>query len=771
MGSRILKYFIPLQNFKHMKNSIIITFFYLVTMVTFGQGVIQGTILDKKTRIPLENASVQLMNSENYAFSDARGVFQIENLGEQRAKIQFLGYHPITVILINRMVIELDAEQISLNEIIVSGNLKDNVSQAVIINDYDKKVSQPRSVGDLFKGIKGFAISKRGAYASEPVFRSFRYEQLNIQYDGGSKIMNACPNRMDPITTHVIPEEIEKIEIIKGPFTVRYGANFGGIINLVSKNISEDDYGLHGDVQGGYESNGDSYVSRMKLTYAEKSFDVQLNGSYRNFGDYEDGDGIKVPASFKTTDYSVKLGYNPTSNQRLEFAWRESLGRDIKHAGLMMDSPYDDSLLANLNYKITDVSSTLSGLVIKGFYSYVDHLMTNEGRKNFGMLAAKSPVESWTYGGKLETDLTLSNSVKLYTGLDVNTIKREGNRTRIIKMMNGNVLAMPMTKVDKIWQDATLENYGVFAESKIKLSALYSVQVGARIDFIAASIQDQADDFKALYGGEIKDDKETNLSGNVSIKYRKNTFQWQLSLGRGVRTASMIERYINHFNVGFDPYEYVGNPNLKPEINNQIEFSVFKQFSKVQLGASVFYSYLQDYISAEINAAIPRKFMPTNPPVVARQFVNLEEAMQTGIEFNIRYKPIGNWMFTGDVSYTHATNLDANEPLAQIPPFTAHLLTKYDSGNFWCSATARLVAGQDRIAVTFDEKTSPGFGTLDVRAGLQPFKNITVGVAVLNVFDKTYYEHLNYSYSNSNISSGKIYEAGRNFTTFLKYRF
>ncbi|MDZ7615171.1 MAG: hypothetical protein U5K51_16860 [Flavobacteriaceae bacterium] len=30
--------------------------------------------------------------------------------------------------------------------------------------------------------------------------------------------------------------------------------------------------------------------------------------------------------------------------------------------------------------------------------------------------------------------------------------------------------------------------------------------------------------------------------------------------GQENRTADMIERYINHFNVGIDPYEYVGNP-------------------------------------------------------------------------------------------------------------------------------------------------------------------------------------------------------------------
>ena len=34
----------------------------------------------------------------------------------------------------------------------------------------------------------------------------------------------------------------ERIEIIKGPYTVRYGATFGGIINLVTKKPNYDDY-------------------------------------------------------------------------------------------------------------------------------------------------------------------------------------------------------------------------------------------------------------------------------------------------------------------------------------------------------------------------------------------------------------------------------------------------------------------------------------------------------------------------------------------------
>ena len=147
---------------------------------------------------------------------------------------------------------------IKLNQVIVTGNINTDPILSIVSNTYDEKIVQPKNVADLFNNINGFSVIKRGNYAIDPSFRGAQYEQLNIQYDGGTKAMHACPNRMDPITTHIIPEEISKIEIIKGPYTVRYGATFGGIVNLVTQKPDYVDYGLHGKVSGGYESNGNS---------------------------------------------------------------------------------------------------------------------------------------------------------------------------------------------------------------------------------------------------------------------------------------------------------------------------------------------------------------------------------------------------------------------------------------------------------------------------------------------------------------------------------
>lgn len=296
----------------------------------------------------------------------------------------------------------LKEKTIVLNEVVVKGKLNTNPSQALVKNDYQKKVIQPKNVADLFSEINGFSTIKRGNYAIDPVFRAAAYEQLNVMYDGGTKATHACPNRMDPVTTHILPEEIAKIEVIKGPYTVRYGATFGGIVNMVTKNPNYLDNGFHGKVSTGYETNGNAFVSLVEMQHISNKFDITGNIGYRNFGDYKDGSGNEIPSAFKSTDYGVKLGYNFSDDQRLQAHWRQSFGRDVKHAGLPMDTEYDNSSIFSLDYKAQNIGTTLKNITVKSFYSFVDHLMTNENRPNFNMVFASSPVNSTNIGGKLE---------------------------------------------------------------------------------------------------------------------------------------------------------------------------------------------------------------------------------------------------------------------------------------------------------------------------------------------------------------------------------
>src|SRR5690625_7992284 len=90
---------------------------------------------------------------------------------------------------------------------------------------------------------------------------------------------------------------------------------------------------------------------------------------------------------------------------------------------------------------------------------------------------------------------------------------------------------------------------------------------------------------------------------------------------------------------------------------------------------------------------------------------------------------------------------------------------------YWLNLNSRIVAAQTRVSDSFKETASEAFNTLDFSVGYTPTKNLTIGASILNIFDTAYYEHLNFSYQNSDILSGRIYEPGRNFTLRVNYSF
>jgi len=668
-------------------------------------------------------------------------------------------------------------KQVQLNEVIITGNIKTDPVLTSVSNKYVKNIVQPKNVADLFNDINGFSVIKRGNYAIDPSFRASQYEQLNIQYDGGTKAMHACPNRMDPITTHIIPEEVSRIEVIKGPYTVRYGATFGGIINMVTKKPDYMDRGFHGKASAGYETNGNSLVNMVQLQYIQEKYDIVGNIGYRDFGNYEDGNGIEIPSSFRSTDYGVKIGYYLTENQRLQAHWRQSFGRDILHAALPMDTDYDNSSIISLDYKIEYISTVVKSLTAKAYYSYVDHFMHNRNRPSFMMMEAASSVNATTIGGKLELHWQPSKKLNMYSGFDAMSIAREGGRTRLVKIMNGNPLPMPMTFNDEVWQDSAIDDFGVFTEAKWAVNNSTVLTAGLRYDLVKSDIKSPDDDFATMYNLEKR--TENNVSGTVSVKKLvSENFTIEAAYGRGVRSANMIERYINHFTVGLDPHEYIGNPNLDAEINNQFEigFKGYKKltdgFNKFSYSTSFYYSFFENYIVAVVDNSLNRKYMPMAQPRHPKVFRNLDKSYKTGFEVMAKIDFLKDYYFKTEFAYVYAKNKDLNESLPLTPPLTTKLLLGLEKEKIWANIQYNVISNQNNIARSFGETKTNGYQTLDIRLGIIPFKNITLGVATLNVFDEAYNNHLNFSFTNqANFGRVPITEPGRNFSAFLQYKF
>lgn len=666
-----------------------------------------------------------------------------------------------------------------LNEVLIIESSVKNPSQIIVKQDFSEKVTQPKNSGEIFKDINGFHLIKRGNYAVDPAFRATQYEQLNVQIDGGTRAFHACPNRMDPITTLINPEEVTKIEVIKGPFSVRYGNTFGGLVNIVSKSPSLNKKTLSGSISSGYESNGNSIVNMFTLDSKVKKFDFSGNFSYRDYGNYEDGNQNEIPSAFRSISYGLKSGYQITDHQRIQATFRQNFGRDVLHAGLPMDTDEDNSTLANIDYKLELNTTYFKGLNSKVYYSFVDHIMDNYSRPSAARMEAVSNVEALTYGGKIETEWNFGSKMIFFTGIDMVNLSRDGGRNRLMKVnMMGMPLPMPMAFYDKVWQDSYTNDFGYFAETKIKTSEKSWLTIGSRLDFVTSDANDLDTTFEALYPNLDKRN-ETTFSGTISYLYNFNSNnKFEASFGRGTRAANIEERYIAFFNIGRDAYEYVGNPYLKPEVNNQFEFSFdskkqLKGFTnQVNYGISTFYSIYENYILGIVDENLTRKYNSTTPPIHPKVFRNIDNALKTGFEMYANLKFYNNFSFGTEVAYTYTENKDFNESLPLTPPLVTKLKLDYENKKFWTNAQYTLTAKQNKISESYDEIPTAGYEVMDFNIGYKPIKNLSLGMGILNVFDQYYNNHLTFAFNNvAGFGRIPITEPGRNFTFFVNYKF
>jgi len=754
---------------------------FLAGLILRAQTQITLRVIDAMDNEPVIGAIIE-QNEKILARTDNEGKAVISVQPGSVLTIRFTGYETQTVQVPETVPqvweIKLVPVSVQLDQVVIESDPLRTPVHAIVSTDLEKKYSQPRNTAELFKDIPGFTLQKRSAMSTEPSLRAFKYEEMNLIYDGGYKMVNACPNRMDPAPAHVIPEEVEKIEVIKGPFNVRFGQTFGAVVNMITRPSAPKKMGWSGLFQGGYEFNGGNTVGLGSITYAEEKFDITSVVSYRDFGDYVDGKGDTVPAGFKSLEYSLKTGWNPTKNQRIQLDWRQNFTRDVKHPGLPMDSPKDDSYLIGLDYLIKDVSDKINAITSKAYYSFVDHLMTNgylmdEPRPNYPTFDARTPVWSRTLGGKIEAEYQPAENTLIYIGTDADAIARDGIKKVVI---NNNPMTgepwTPKVKVLKVWQNSQINDFGFYAQGSRTKDRKHIFGAGLRGDLVWSIAKDPDPGMIAIYGN-FGPRTDIVFSGNFSYTYKQSDYRMEAAIGRGTRTPNMIERYIYRFAISEDTRDYIGNPYLKPEVNNQIEISAIKKWGNFHAGIDVYASYFQNYITAKINSALTSTSggCGGGPPRAPKQFVNVD-AYQYGADLYAGYRINEHLKISADYSYIKAYNLTFNEPLAQVNPPGGHLKMEYKKDKYWIDYRMEWREPKTEVSLTFDERPTPGYTVHDLLAGIKFDKHASLGISITNIFDTPYYFHTTFVYRNYGDKTGQpIYEPGRNIGFMFTYKF
>jgi len=387
-------------------------------------------------------------------------------------------------------------------------------------------------------------------------------------------------------------------------------------------------------------------------------------------------------------------------------------------------------------------------------------------------------VDAWNGGGKLTGNLQ-KGAHKFLVGIDFEHIYKDGDKQMTMKMiMEGDTFIS--VKHANVWLNAMVNNTGAFAEYRIPFKKL-DFTVALRLDYNQATSEDT---FRLVKNGiAYFDDLNSNyINVSFSLGMKKQLVSWlflSASLGKGTRSPSILERFIKLMPVQYDSYDYLGNPQLKPENNYQADASF--EFLEPDLGSlSVggFFSLVTDYIIGKVVPPSVIKPSTQGSPGV-KQFSNTNKVYLTGFEVSYQSPTAKKLGFLAQVAATYGTQPEAvkylvsggqvigeeivkNDPLPEIPPMEGKVKVSYKffSGKLTPTVSVRLVSEQNRISQSYGELKTPGFITAAASVSYAPCRFAFIVAGIENIFNTPYYEHLNRRIVGS---TERLYEPGRVF--------
>jgi iron complex outermembrane receptor protein len=607
------------------------------------------------------------------------------------------------------------------------------------------------------------SIRKGGNYGFDPVFRGFKYDQLNVVMNGAQSATAACPNRMDPPTSQMAPNMMDRIEILKGPHALRFGTGFGATINFIPAKLrfsSEPDF--YGRISSGYESNGNLIRGESQFGLSGERYDVSFFSSWSQGDNYTTGNNETVQADFNRGSFGTNIGIKLASNQQLRLSAIYNRARDADFPALPMDLREDNTWMFNARHDIQFEGKKLQSWNTTVFGSFVDHLMDNLLKPlDPRMLNAETFATTYNYGGRTEGVWSLSNG-KVYAGADLRVEGAEGTRVREFLMgpMAGNIVE------DNAWQDGRISKTGLFAEYQINGETFDYIASG-RLELNNAEVNDPTQEFTQVNPETQIAQVNPSLSLGI-LKDFGNKVQTGLWLARAQRSGSLTERFINFFPVGQDPFEMLGNPQLAPEVNYQADLTFkWSLAENAVINLDVFAAYLQDYISSVIDTTLTPR-LPMSPGV--RQFININEAFKTGFEVSWDQVLFAGLSHRMGIAYTYGQDLERDEPLPEIAPLDLRyaIYGSYLQDRLRPEVVFRYVAEQSRASAEFGETVTPSFSLVDVNIGYRVTSDLSINAGVKNLLDKNYFEHLNRSVRGAN---APIFAPGRNFFANLNFTF
>ncbi|WP_394537220.1 TonB-dependent copper receptor [Lysobacter enzymogenes] len=591
----------------------------------------------------------------------------------------------------------------------------------------------PASDGaDYLKTIPGFNAIRNGGSNGDPVLRGMFGSRLNLLANDGS-MPGACPARMDNPLSYVSPETYDRLIVVKGPQTVLWGPGASaGTVRFVRRTEPFERPGLRasGSLLGGSFGRNDQ---RLDLAAGAPSGYGRVTANRSEADDYDNGDGQRVPSSWKKWNADATAGWTPDADTALELAAGRGDGQ-ARYAGRGMDGAQFRRESYSLRFERKNLGGALDALEANAFYNYADHVMDNYSLRDPNPMSAMpmpvaANVDRLTVGGRAAASWRWA-AFELSAGVD-------GQRSRHRERSGTGRGAYRAA----LWSaDARFSTLGLFAEATWRADAQSRLVYGARVD--RARVEDQRAG-AGMMGmpnptfGEVR--RETLPSGFV--RYERDLAGtragWYAGLGHVERMPDYWELFSPNLGPAGAANAFAG---VAPEKTTQLDVGLQYKGQRVDAWVSAYVGRIGDYI---LFAYLPGGMMgPTS------RASNVDARIR-GAEAGADWRAAEHWKLGASLAYAWGENRSDGRPLPQMPPLEAKLSLGYDDRRWSAGALLRGSAKQDRVAVGQgnvvgqDIGRSRGFAVFSLNGGYRFSDALRLSAGVDNLFDRRYSEHLN----------------------------
>ncbi len=634
------------------------------------------------------------------------------------------------------------------------------------------------------------------------------------QQSGSGSYWFAARQDLDTLMSKIDSRIVDNFLVIQGPYSSLYGPGYAFFdVELLKAPRYKQGYQSHGRTSLDWKHNGDQWYGRETLYGGSNNWGYRVGYGHRTGNDYQTGDSLEMPSSYKSRDWDIALGWDPSSHEHIDF-WALRLDQtDVEFPGQIYDMRY----LVTDAYKVEYVNDCVSfsdELEAEVWYNRTrfegDNMGAGKRRQipglgginvdfspfiGVGDFVGTTDVDAMSTGYSVATTWGCQKCDYLKVGTDLRFLKQRLNEYNSI----GNIVGLPPGFPPQIdfannpIANARSSNPGIYFERGRAVSSCWNLKMGGRMDAVATdSDPTQSQQIENSVGQDLS--RDFLLYSGYLTADRKVGSHWTLDLGAGYakRPPTLTELYADNPFIAVLPQlvvsRVIGNPDLEASGMWQMDVGLTANYSRLRTGARGFYAFIEDYITYDFldDIGFGTSFNPVNTTLATLVGGELYGEYDFGCRWTgfttlnyvegldrTRDNSIGNIRQSVTPLGARSGSLATEESLAVIAPLNGRAgLRCHDAcpNPRWAvELAADWTNDQDKIATSLAELETPGYVIYDIRAYRQVSKNLLMTVGVENLFDRFYQQHFD-PHFNPGANLG-VFQPGRTFYTGIDWTY